>query len=219
MPDAAPAPGLPAPRRAPRRKGEVTRERILDVAEGLFAERGYDGTPLRDVASRVGLRIPSLYNHFRSKESLYAAVLERDVGPVVRVMVEFVEQGRDASAAAPELIALVMETVAAHPALPRLIQHETLSGGARLTPMLRDFIVPLLGHGRAMAETSALEAGWERDDVPLLVLAIYHVVVGFFSMAPLYKDLNGTDLLAEEALARQTRFLTQLVERLFTPRP
>jgi hypothetical protein len=47
---------------------------------------------------------------------------------------------------------------------------------------------------------------------------MYHVVLGFFSMAPLYKDLNGTDLLASEALARQTRFLIQLSERLFTPR-
>ena len=69
-----------------------------------------------------------------------------------------------------------------------------------------------------MAEPSAREAGWEKDDVPLLVLAMYHVVLGFFSMAPLYKDLNGTDLLASEALARQTRFLIQLSERLFTPR-
>jgi len=218
-----PAPSPPTPlhaaRSRPRRKGEVTRERILDVAEALFAERGYDGTTLRDVASRVGLRIPSLYNHFGSKESLYAAVLARDVGPVLRLMVELLAQGRDASTAAPELIAVVMDTLAARPALPRLIQHETLSGGQRLTPMLRNFIVPLLAHGRAMAETSALEAGWEHEDVPLLVLAIYHVVVGFFSMAPLYKDLNGTDLLADEALARQTRFLTQLAERLFTPRP
>ena len=54
----------------------------------------------------------------------------------------------------------------------------------------------------------------------LLVLAMYHVVVGFFTMAPLYKDLNGIDLLAEPAVARQTRLLIGLSERLFTqPQP
>jgi AcrR family transcriptional regulator len=188
------------------------------VAEELFAERGYEGTTLRDVATRVGLRIPSLYNHFQSKESLYTAVLERDIGPVLRLLAAFVEQERDASTAAGEIFGVVMETLAERPALARLVQHETLSGGQRLTPMLRDFLVPLLSHGREMAETTALEAGWENDDVPLLVLAVYHVVLGFFSMAPLYKDLNGTDLLAREAVARQTKFLTQLAERLFTPR-
>ena len=201
----------------PRRKGEITRERILDAAEELFAERGYDGTTLRDVASCVGLRNPSLYNHFDSKESLYAAVLERDIGPVLRLLAEFVEQGRDASAAAEEIIQVVMRILAERPALPRLVQHETLSGGQRLTPMLRDFIVPIFAHGHDMAETTAIAAGWEKDDVPMLVLAMYHIVLGFFTMAPLYKDLNGKDLLSEQAVARQTRFLIELSQRLFTP--
>ncbi len=202
----------------PRRKGELTRERILDAAEALFAERGYDGTTLRDVASSVGLRNPSLYNHFDSKESLYAAVLERDIGPVLRLLVQFVEQGRDASAAGEQVIAGAMRVLAERPALARLVQHETLSGGQRLTPMLRNFIVPIFAHGNEMAENRSLDAGWEKDDVPLLVLAMYHVVVGFFTMAPLYKDLNGTDLLEDRAVARQTRFLIELSERLFTPR-
>jgi hypothetical protein len=83
--------------------------------------------------------------------------------------------------------------------------------------MLRNFIVPIFAHANDMAEERALAAGWEKDDVPLLVLAMYHVVVGFFTMAPLYKDLNGTDLLDAKAVARQTRFLIELSERLFTP--
>lgn len=200
----------------PQTKGELTRERILDAAEAIFAERGYDGTTLRDVAASVGLRNPSLYNHFDSKESLYAAVLERDIGPVLKLLVQFVEQGRD-SAAAEEVIAGAMQALAERPGLARLVQHETLSGGQRLTPMLRNFIVPIFAHANDMAEERALAAGWEKDDVPLLVLAMYHVVVGFFTMAPLYKDLNGTDLLDAAAVSRQTRFLIELSERLFTP--
>jgi AcrR family transcriptional regulator len=206
------------PRAPVRSKGDLTRERVLDAAEALFAERGYEGTTLRDVAARVGLRNPSLYNHFDSKESLYTAVLERDLGPVLHLLTEFVAQRRDTATAAEGIIGGVMQVLAERPALARLVQHETLSGGQRLTPMLRDFVVPILARGHDVAEPSAREAGWEKDDVPLLVLAMYHVVLGFFSMAPLYKDLNGTDLLAREALARQTRFLIQLSERLFTPR-
>jgi AcrR family transcriptional regulator len=218
MPSAESTTEIHGLRRTPRSKGEITRERVLDAAEALFAERGYEGTTLRDVATRVGLRIPSLYNHFDSKESLYAAVLERDLGPVLRLLTEFVEQRRDTATAAAEIIGGVMRVLAERPALARLVQHETLSGGQRLTPMLRDFVVPIFARGHDVAGPSAREAGWEKDDVPLLVLAMYHVVLGFFSMAPLYKELNGTDLLASEAVARQTRFLIQLSERLFTPR-
>ena len=55
----------------------TTADRILDAAEDLFAEKGYSATSLGDVADRVGIRSPSLYNHFRNKEALYEAVLER----------------------------------------------------------------------------------------------------------------------------------------------
>ena len=54
-----------------------TSDRILDAAEDLFAEKGYSATSLGDVADRVGIRSPSLYNHFKNKEALYEAVLER----------------------------------------------------------------------------------------------------------------------------------------------
>jgi TetR/AcrR family transcriptional regulator len=202
----------------PQRKGALTRERILDAAETLFAERGYEGATLRDVAARVGLRTPSLYNHFDSKEALYGAVLERDLGPVLLMLIDFVENGRDSEDAHEELIPVLMKILEQRPALPRLLQHETLSGGQRLTPMLREYLVPIFEHGHSMAEPRALAAGWETDDVPLLVLALIQVVLGFFTMAPLYKDLNGLDLLADQSKARQTRFLIELSQRLFTSR-
>jgi AcrR family transcriptional regulator len=62
----------PAIERAPS-----TRDRILDTAEALFARQGFAGVGLREVAQRLGLGKSSLFHHFPSKASLYAAVLER----------------------------------------------------------------------------------------------------------------------------------------------
>ena len=67
---------------APTRRGQRTRDRILDVAEELFAEWGYERTGLRDIAAEVPLRQPSLYNHFPTKAALYEAVIERALSPV-----------------------------------------------------------------------------------------------------------------------------------------
>src|SRR5678816_2214858 len=64
----------------------VTRDRILDTAEALFAERGFAGTAVRDIAAAVDLTAASLYNHFAGKEALYNAVLERGLRPVIDVL-------------------------------------------------------------------------------------------------------------------------------------
>jgi hypothetical protein len=53
----------------------------------------------------------------------------------------------------------------------------------------------------------------------LLVLALYHVVLGHFTIAPVWRDLEGDDLLSTEGLARQTRFLGELVATLLPENP
>jgi AcrR family transcriptional regulator len=198
-----------------RRKGARTADRILDVAERLFAERGFEGTTLRDVAARAGLRNPSLYNHFQSKEALYAAVLERGLGPVLEALTEFVEAGT-----APEpdrIVRRVMQLLARRPELPRLILHETLSGGRRLPLALEGWITSAFERARRMAEATSRARRLPADDVPHLVLAVYHALVGYFAFAPLSAQLFEQDLLAPEALERQTRFLEALVRGLLEP--
>ncbi len=54
----------------------TTRERILTEASRLFAERGYDGTSTRQIADAVGIRQPSLFHHFASKQAIMEALLE-----------------------------------------------------------------------------------------------------------------------------------------------
>ena len=55
---------------------------------------------------------------------------------------------------------------------------------------------------------------WEPDQIPLLVLALYHLAVGAFTIAPLYRALGQTDLLTRDALATQARFFAEVVALL-----
>jgi AcrR family transcriptional regulator len=65
-----------APDRRHRRREETIRE-IVDVAVELMGEHGAAGLSLGDVARRMGIRTPSLYGYFDSKNALYDAVFER----------------------------------------------------------------------------------------------------------------------------------------------
>ncbi|MCU0240948.1 MAG: TetR/AcrR family transcriptional regulator [Vicinamibacteria bacterium] len=56
-----------------------TRERLLDTAERLFAERGFTGTSVRRIADAAGANLGAINYHFRSKEKLYAEVFTRRI--------------------------------------------------------------------------------------------------------------------------------------------
>jgi AcrR family transcriptional regulator len=58
------------------RPNRVGRQRILEVAEELFTERGYPAVSIRDIARGCAITSAALYYHFPSKDALYAAVLE-----------------------------------------------------------------------------------------------------------------------------------------------
>lgn len=55
--------------------GKHTRQAILDAALHLFADKGYFGTSLRDIAAAVGVRESALYNYFPSKDALFGALI------------------------------------------------------------------------------------------------------------------------------------------------
>jgi len=52
---------------------------ILEVAQVLFTQQGYEGLSIRDLAQHCGLAKATIYHHFRDKEDLFFSVLERDL--------------------------------------------------------------------------------------------------------------------------------------------
>jgi AcrR family transcriptional regulator len=68
---------MPAARHATKngRKATVTRERILDAAAKVLAERGYAGTRLGEIADVAGIQAPAIYYHFESREALVEEVV------------------------------------------------------------------------------------------------------------------------------------------------
>jgi len=62
------------------------REQLVDISRGLFAERGFDGTSIEEIAARAGVSKPVVYEHFGGKEGLYAVVVDREVRRLLGMM-------------------------------------------------------------------------------------------------------------------------------------
>ncbi|MDX2647395.1 TetR/AcrR family transcriptional regulator [Streptomyces sp. PA03-1a] len=72
--------GTPSRRaRRVRMTGKERREQLLDVGRTLFAERGFEGTSVEEIAHKAGVSKPVVYEHFGGKEGLYAVVVDREM--------------------------------------------------------------------------------------------------------------------------------------------
>jgi AcrR family transcriptional regulator len=205
--------GNPAP--APRRSRPVNRrEQILDVAESHFSRLGFGATTLQTIAEEVGVRVASLYNHFSSKNALYAAVLERALAPV-RDLLDGALSGPQAGHTGPGLMVAFADLYAEHPAIVRLFQHEMLAGDERMHPLMREWIEQLTRTGRDHLRELYVGPGrWSEESIPLLQLAMFNVVGGYFTAAPLHRLMTGRDVSSSEALAQQKTFVRRLERAL-----
>ncbi len=62
------------------------REQLLEIARRLFAERGFDGASVEEIAARAEVSKPVVYEHFGGKEGIYAVVVDREVRQLLEMM-------------------------------------------------------------------------------------------------------------------------------------
>jgi AcrR family transcriptional regulator len=154
------------------RNAERSRELILDAAERLFAERGYEATSLQDVGTEAGVSRGTPSYFFRSKEQLYQAVLTRCFAQVRSAVQTGRERARRSGEPPDVVLAGVVgdyfDFILAHPRFVRLLEREALAGGSRLGS-----VAPLAVREavEAMAEELGL-LGADQDQARQLTLSI-----------------------------------------------
>lgn len=133
--------GRPARRPGPSGDTDV-RERILDMAEYLFATQGFSATSMRQIAERVEVTAAMIHYYFGNKKKLLQAVMERVLEPLASGVAALAQN--DATSV-PDLTQLMFSMAADHPYLPQLITREVfLPGGTMQVEFLRHF-APRLG--------------------------------------------------------------------------
>ena len=189
-----------------------TAERILDAAEAVFAERGYDAASLGDVADRVGIRPQAIYNHFSGKRELYAAVLERMLDPFLALL----DDAASATGGSQVAHALTRDIAfhARNPHLARIIQYATLGGGEPLELIQRRWYRPFFERALLLAPEKNAIVQKNPALLPWVICAFHSLILGYATMAPLHRELLGIDPFSAEGVARQSEFLSELLRLL-----
>ncbi|WP_165422936.1 TetR/AcrR family transcriptional regulator [Ktedonosporobacter rubrisoli] len=180
---------------------EVSKKAILDAAEALFAEKGYEATSLQEICDLAGVTrgLPNYF--FGSKEELYRSVLERIFAlslthELLRLLRERAQNpDTDVRDGLRIVVESLLDFFVAHPTFIRITEWEALNGGRYLGNLPR-----LIGTLHEAVQVLHEEIGW-RDEaeqflIDLVALCWFPLAQADTFMKPLGLDAHDPEFLA-----------------------
>ena len=200
------APSRKLPGRPPTNPDQTVRQQLLAAARGLFAQQGYDGVSIRQVAETAAVNPAMIHYYFGSKQGLYEAMLTDTFTPLIERLSAVLSASTDDADALHNFFSLYMHTLGANPWMPPLILREVVAEGGRLRGW---FIQQFAAKGGGLL-TRLIEreqaAGRIRADADpsLTALSMVSLAVFPFVAMPVTREVFGMRV--------KTDYLDRLVE-------
>jgi len=193
-----------------------TREAIIVEARRCFAEHGYEGTSLNEIAEAVGIRRPSLLHHFPSKEAVYAEVFRLSLGEWSDRVETAVGSG-DGWQQVDLIITTGFRFFQENPEFVRIISREALDDGANLGIDLGAALRPYLQRAMGWFEREIAAGHFRRVDTEQLLITAYSIMFGYFSEAPFLASLLDRDPTSPDALEARLKHVRNLFHVALSP--
>jgi AcrR family transcriptional regulator len=188
------------------------KEEILDVATRLFAERGYEGTSMNDVAELVGMRKASLFYHFATKDALYEAVLDRLIASLGVALGRAYGGGGSFSERLDQSVDTLIAVLGTYPYAARLLLREVMDWGPVIRGKLLESMLEVLEQGSAFLRAGQEAGEFVQGDAKQMVIsaigsqflpfAVGHLVERFVGMQPFTPEFVAS---RRTAVRRQVR--------------
>jgi TetR/AcrR family transcriptional regulator len=197
-------------------KAERTRIAILEAAEPLFAEKGFDATRLEDVAERVGIRRASIVYYFRDKQALYDAVLEDVLGGLYAEIAPALQGGAPLLERIDLAVSAWVDFVGRRPTFARLLLREIAGAKPGVGPAILGYTAPFVNLVRRVARESSDDptAIGSPVDPAHLAATIAGATVFFVSAIPTLFPALEFDPLAKEQLDAHRAEVLRITHRL-----
>lgn len=166
---------------APGHKGAEARARLVEAATMLFAEKGFYGASIRDIAQALGVAKATVLHHFSDKSALYGAVLEGVAAELDKVWAAATE-GLPPAKRLHALIRAYLRWSLERAAASRLILREILDHGARGADAGRWYLADFVNRAAALLR-DAQRQGTVHAGAPVVLLEILFALSAYHSAA------------------------------------
>lgn len=121
-----------------------TAGKILKAARAVFAEKGYSGTRIDEIARRAGVNKATIYYQIGDKDTLYANVIHQVIGNVGRGIADAVSDADSPEEKLKAYINFIAGAVDKNPELPPIMMREVASGGATLPRLVMEDMASIM---------------------------------------------------------------------------
>lgn len=201
-------------------KKRVSKDDVVREATRLFAERGFDGLTMGELAERVGLRKPSLFHHFATKEAVYEKVLGDLITGVRTSVVEAAFAPGSIKERLDRLSDALTTTLGAQPDAARLLVREAIHPGPVLADKLGAEIDLVLDAARMMIVQGQREGVFDRDlDPTHVIITLVGVHFMPFAIGDVMERFAGTQPSHPAFISARTVAVRDQVRRLLISAP
>jgi TetR/AcrR family transcriptional regulator len=194
-----------------------TRDQILDEALACFAQAGYEGTSLNDIAAGVGIRRPSLLHHFPSKELLYGEVFERALGDWFERLALAIDSPATGWSKVEYVIDAGVGFFADNYDFVRLMRREAIDGGAHLGIDLAGVLRPMFDRAVSFFEREMAAGHFRRQNARQLVITGYGALLTYFSDAPFLGGLLDEDPFDPRSINERRAHVVEFFQAALLP--
>ena len=169
----------------PKTDDPEARAKILAAAERLFAEQGFDGVGIRQIAAAAGVNGAMIHYYFGNKESLHLGIIENAASTVRGLIAEAMSSATTLEERLTRFVKAYATYIFSHPHLARILLREMLAGGEQFMKIVPRYAMTNYGMLREAIAEGVRQDKLRNLDIDLAPISLIGMIIVFQLIRPI----------------------------------